>query len=145
MLSTIMNLPRQLWTYARLKPVSWIEIGKLAACSYPRNPRALRGLHDQGVTVLVNLHERAHLPAAIAQHGFTEVHLPVADFHPPTPDQLEAGVLAIEQGMAAEQCVAVHCGAGLGRTGTLLACYLVKQGLQPEQAIARIRAIRPGS
>jgi atypical dual specificity phosphatase len=42
--------------------------------------------------------------------------------------------------------VAVHCGGGLGRTGTLLACYLVSaEGLPADAAIARVRAARPGS
>ena len=145
MLSGVIRFPLQLWTYARLKPVSWIEDGRLAAARYPRDARALGALRELGVKVLVNLHEQAHAPEAMTQHGLTEVHLPVADFQPPTPQQLEEGVLAIERALAAEQCVAVHCGAGLGRTGTLLACYLVKQGLQPEEAIARIRTIRRGS
>lgn len=44
------------------------------------------------------------------------------------------------------QAVAVHCILGLGRTGTMLACYLVKdKGLAPADAIAEIRRLRPGS
>ena len=39
----------------------------------------------------------------------------------------------------------MHCGGGLGRTGTLLACYLVRQGLPAAEAIERVRAVRPGS
>jgi atypical dual specificity phosphatase len=144
-LQIAVRFPRQLWTYATLKRVSWLEDGKLAACRYPRDAKSLRQLSEQGVTVLVNLHEQAHAPDVLAQHGLTEIHLPVADFQPPTADQLEQGVVAIEAALAAGKRVAVHCGAGLGRTGTLLACYLVKQGLKPEQAIARIRALRPGS
>ena len=41
--------------------------------------------------------------------------------------------------------MAVHCAAGLGRTGTLLASYLVATGLEPAAAIAQIRTVRPGS
>jgi atypical dual specificity phosphatase len=69
----------------------------------------------------------------------------VPDFTPPTPAQLQAGVAAIETAISDGRRVAVHCGGGLGRTGTLLACYLVKRGLGPDEAIARIRAARPGS
>jgi atypical dual specificity phosphatase len=77
--------------------------------------------------------------------GLTEIHLPVPDMTPPTPDQLARGVRAIRGALADEQCVAVHCAAGLGRTGTLLACYLISLGLAPEAAIERIRTVRPGS
>lgn len=44
------------------------------------------------------------------------------------------------------QAVAVHCALGFGRTGTMLACYLVKErGLAAGDAIAEIRRLRPGS
>ena len=112
---------------------------------YPRGDAALRELAAQGVEVLVNLHQRPHAPEALARHGLTELHLPVPDLAPPTSEQLERGVAAVERAIADGQKVAVHCGAGLGRTGTLLACYLVKRGLGPDEAIARVRAVRPGS
>jgi atypical dual specificity phosphatase len=105
----------------------------------------LRELVDLGVTVLVNLHERPHAPEVLARHGLTQVHLAVPDFTPPTLDQLERGVAALERAIADGQTVAVHCGAGLGRTGTLLACYLVSGGLGPDEAIAAVRRARPGS
>jgi atypical dual specificity phosphatase len=41
--------------------------------------------------------------------------------------------------------VAVHCAAGLGRTGTVLAAYLVARGEEPRAALARVRDLRPGS
>ena len=141
----IFRLPRQLWTYAKLAPVTWLDDEGVAACRYPRTEKSLQGLFDHGVTVLINLHQRPHPVGTLARHGLCELHLPVPDFTAPTPAQLEQGVAAIETALARGQKVAVHCGAGLGRTGTLLACYLVKRGLGPDEAIARIRAVRPGS
>jgi atypical dual specificity phosphatase len=139
------KLRQHIWNYATLKRITWLEEDRLAACRYPRAERALRELAEQGVEVLVNLHERPHSPQALERHGLTELHLPVPDFTPPTQRQLAYGIAAIEQALADGRRVAVHCGAGLGRTGTLLACYLVKQGVGPNEAIARVRAVRPGS
>ena len=122
-----------------------IVAGGPLACAYPRRRAALAALARQGITLLVNLHERPHDPARLARHGLRQLHLPVADFAPPAPDQLDRGVAAIRAAVAADQGVAVHCGAGLGRTGTLLACLLVDGGLDAPTAIARVRAARPGS
>ena len=129
----------------QIRIFDWVEGECLAGCVYPQDEAALADLADRGVTLLLNLHERRHAPDLLARHGLTELHLPVRDFTPPTPEQLEQGVAAIEHAVASGTKVAVHCGAGLGRTGTLLACYLVRRGLTPDEAIARVRAVRPGS
>lgn len=126
-------------------PGTWIEDGILLACAYPRGDETFATLARRGITVLINLHERGHVPAHLAGHGLREEHLPTRDFTPPTPEDLDRGVAAIVEAVAAGEGVAVHCGAGLGRTGTLIACYLVDQGLDPEAAMDRVRAVRPGS
>ncbi len=124
---------------------TWLEEGRLLGCAYPQREAAILGLTRQGVSVLVNLHERAHDPARLARHGVEEVHLPVADFTPPSPAQVDRGIAVIAEALAAGRRVAVHCAGGRGRTGTLLACYLVHQGLAADAAIARVREVRPGS
>jgi atypical dual specificity phosphatase len=128
-----------------MNALDWLLPDSVAACVYPDAERGLPGVARMGVTVLVNLHEQPHDEDALARHGLRQVHLPVRDFTPPSPEQIETGIDAIEEAVAAGQRVAVHCAAGLGRTGTLLACYLVRQGMNPDDAITRVRQVRPGS
>ena len=123
----------------------WVAPGVLG-CAYPRTDRALAALSGGGVRLLVNLHERPHDPDRLKRHGLREVHLPARDFTAPTPYQIEHGVAIITGAVAAGEAAAVHCGGGLGRTGTLLACYLASsEGLGAGEAIGRVRSLRPGS
>lgn len=124
----------------------WLLADRLAACVNPaRAPKVVEVLREQQIGRVVNLHEQADARELIQAVGADAIHLPVADFTPPSQDQLRAGVAAIRESLAAGQRVAVHCGAGLGRTGTLLAAYLVSEGMAAEAAISQVRQARPGS
>lgn len=122
----------------------WVDEGVMGR-AYPRTDRALAELGRRGVKTVVNLHRRPHDPSRLGRHGLSGVHLPTGDFGAPSQEQLSRGVDAIS-GARAAGGVVVHCGGGLGRTGTLLACYLVhEKGIGAEEAIGRVRRLRPGS
>ncbi|XP_038023983.1 dual specificity protein phosphatase 23 isoform X1 [Anas platyrhynchos] len=124
---------------------SWVAEGRLAGLAMPREPGHYRFLLGQGVRHLVSLSERPP-----PHHGCcpaVQLHrIRVPDFTPPTPGQIQSFLQLVEEANGRGEAVAVHCLLGHGRTGTLLACYLVKaRALSGAAAIREIRRLRPGS
>lgn len=124
---------------------SWIDKPLLAAMGRPESLDELLWLRQQGVEVLLSLTEDPPRRDWINEAGMMLVHVPVVDMEAPTQEQLEHCLLAIERANNGQMGVAVHCGAGMGRTGVVLACYFVTKGLSAQNAIARVRRMRPGS
>ncbi len=134
---------------APMKGFSWVEGDQVAGLPRPGAARPLEQdlafLRGQGVDLLVSLTETPVAADALAGYGIAALHIPVADFHAPTLDQLDQYVRAVEEWTAAGRQVGTHCGAGKGRTGTFLAARFVARGMDAEAAIAEIRRLRPGS
>ncbi len=71
--------------------------------------------------------------------GFEHKKICVEDFTAPTLDQVDEFVTFVDSKIAEGKKVLVHCFAGRGRTGTMLAAYLIHQGLSAEAAVREIR------
>jgi atypical dual specificity phosphatase len=124
---------------------SWIDKPLLAALARPSSPEELAWLRSQGIEVLLSLTEDRPRRDWVEQANLLLFHEPLEDMEAPTQDQLDRSVSAIARAIDSNMGVAVHCGAGLGRTGTVLAAYLVAKGQSAATAIAKIRRLRPGS
>jgi atypical dual specificity phosphatase len=125
---------------------SWLLEGRLAGMAMPSGrPLDWRELRERGVGALVNMTERRWEPADLRDSGLAYLHLPVPDFAPPSAAQVEEFLRFCDEQIDDGRGVVVHCRAGMGRTGTMLACYLVHRGMDSEEAIRLVRARRPGS
>ena len=125
---------------------SWLLENNLAAMAMPDGGRGdFRELRNRGITGLVTLTTRPLNAHKARDEGLAYLHLPVGNFEPPSQEQIRQFVDFCDQHIADGGAVAVHCLAGMGRTGTMLACYLVSAGNDPEEAINIIRRRRPGS
>ena len=124
---------------------SWVEKPLLAALAQPSSAEDLLWLREQGIEVLLSLTEERPRRDWVEEAGLLLFHEPLEDMQVPTPEQLDRAVSAILRTTERNMAVAVHCGAGLGRTGVVLAAYLVAKGATARNAIDRIRGLRPNS
>jgi atypical dual specificity phosphatase len=124
---------------------TWVEQPLLAAMGRPDSLEELQWLRLQGIEILISLTEDPPRRQWVNEAGLMLVHVPVVDMEAPTQDDLDRCVTTIRRAHERQMGVAVHCGAGLGRTGVILACYFVTKDMGAKNAIARVRRLRPGS
>lgn len=124
---------------------SWVEQGKLAGLALPRMTSEYQYLLDNGIKHLVCLCERKP-PYHDTCPDLQLHHIKIQDFTPPTPSQIDTFLSIVEEANSKGEGVGVHCMHGHGRTGTMLACYLVKtRKISGIDAINEIRRLRQGS
>ena len=124
---------------------AWLVPGRLAGTPMPGVVNAighdLALLRRCGITTLITLTENDLPQEPLAQHGLKNLHLPIRDREPPTVAQIQMLLKRMEMLLNKGEVLAVHCLAGIGRTGTVLAAWLVREGLTASEALRRVRLI----
>jgi protein-tyrosine phosphatase len=69
----------------------------------------------------------------------------IRDQDPPSPEVMNAILDEMERSIAAGRPVYVHCWGGRGRTGTVVGCFLIRQGLTGEEGLKRLDELRQGA
>lgn len=134
--------------YALSMNFSWVEQDRIAGCRGPRSDDDLRFLFSVGVRALVRLeYDRVTdmNSERVERAGFEECYEPVQDGTAPTQQQIDRVLRFARTAIESGRPVAVSCLAGCGRTGTILACYLVTKGHDASTAIRSLIALRPCS
>jgi protein-tyrosine phosphatase len=108
-------------------------------------------LRRVGATTVVCLNERDELvdryPGYVGWLGQNQperaVWHPVPDLHAPELDAAERLLAGLRRRLAVGEGLLVHCGAGIGRAGTIAAGLLITMGISPAMATATVAAHRP--
>lgn len=126
----------------------WLRLGALAGMPAPGMTNDLAYdldlIRSTGVSWLVTLtHEP--LPAAeVALHDLRNIQFPIVDMDVPTEEAAARLCGQVAELVAGGQAVGFHCKAGLGRTGTMLACQLIWEGTSAAAALKEVRSVEPG-
>ena len=125
--------------------------GKFFAFKGPSGTRTMHTLipsdyidvfHSKGINSVVRLNNAEYDRASFLNEGIEHHDLIFTDCSTP-PDAIVDDFLRVSE--TSRGALAVHCLAGLGRTGTLIAMYMMKHlRFSADEAIAWLRIVRPG-
>ena len=136
----------------------WVDEGKVLAGPYPRHPmveeetrKQLAWLCEQGITHIIDLtgagerspyrEEYQRVCQRYSIEGRWE-RFPIIDFGLPDKYLMRELQDEIQRIVNEGGKVYIHCYAGIGRTGTVAAIYLMEHGLSGEEALDRLQTLR---
>ncbi len=137
----------------------WIISGRFRAGEYPgsiNNDEARRKLNwllEGGTNLIIDLTEEDEQGLKPYQQFLSEETLnypktiaykrmPLQDFRTPSPEGVVEILDLIDLALSLGKNIYMHCYGGKGRTGTIVGCYLVRQGLEGNEALERIQTLR---
>lgn len=134
----------------------WVEEDRLLAGEYPGNyendhtRKKIDSFLEHGVCSFIDLtqaHELVPYEFILKEqariYGVPAFYqrFPIRDHTVPASEQMAEILDAIDSEIAEGQKVYVHCWGGIGRTGTVVGCYLVRHGMSGQQAVARVNEL----
>ncbi|MCF8885504.1 MAG: dual specificity protein phosphatase family protein [Nitrososphaerota archaeon] len=123
----------------------WVDYF-VAGSGRPVSYEQVKWVKEKGISTIISLTESPLPEDWVKELEIKYHHYPIKDHSAPDPHLLKEIVEKIIEEIEKGGRVLVHCAAGLGRTGVVLASYLiVKKKIPPEEAIKIVREIRPGS
>lgn len=136
----------------------WVIPGIFLAGEHPsRNDdfsteKRIRALVQLGMSTFYDLTEKneGHLrydqillrEAEEVNRAVEYKNLPIRDFTAPSAQNVKTILDSIDQDIMSGKKIYLHCYAGVGRTGTVVGCYLVRHGLSGQAALDRIAELR---
>jgi protein-tyrosine phosphatase len=116
----------------------WVEFGRLLAWPYPDDPAPLVAA---GIAATVDLTESGEdwIDYWSAQPELEHHRVGLQDFAPPSEADMRRVLATIDELLERGVPVYVHCRGGRGRTGCVVACYLIERGAAPSAALETVR------
>lgn len=129
----------------------WLISGRVAGTPWPGVVRDtaedLACLRNVGITHLLSLTESPFPAEQALPFNITVSHFPIVDMDAPEQEAAHKFCLDLDRLIHAGETVAIHCKAGLGRTGTMLAAYWIwtnRGTVDAKQAIQYVRRLESG-
>jgi len=136
-----------------IRPINhsyWVIPGKVLAGEHPVgigelvSSEKLSALKKAEVTTFIDLtSESEGLAPYKALLGDQAYHrFPISNTGTPPADEVTIAILnLIDQQATKKGSVYIHCRGGVGRTGTIIGCWLTRQGFRGEDALAKLNKL----